>query len=70
MSSKGVQFVVAAALAALLADDAVAQSWPSKPVTYIVPFNAGSGPDVLARNISSELTSAKRFPPLSSRAAS
>jgi hypothetical protein len=32
--------------------------------------SAGQWPDVLARNISSELTSAKRFPPLSSRAAS
>jgi tripartite-type tricarboxylate transporter receptor subunit TctC len=62
MSSKRVQFVVAAALAALLADDAVAQSWPSKPVTYIVPFNAGSGPDVLARNISTELTAKFRQP--------
>jgi tripartite-type tricarboxylate transporter receptor subunit TctC len=61
MSSKGVQFVVAAALA-LLADDAAAQSWPSKPVTYIVPFSAGSGPDVLARNISSELTAKFRQP--------
>jgi tripartite-type tricarboxylate transporter receptor subunit TctC len=62
MSSKRVQFVVAAALAALLADDAAAQSWPSKPVTYIVPFNAGSGPDVLARNISTELTAKFRQP--------
>jgi tripartite-type tricarboxylate transporter receptor subunit TctC len=33
-----------------------AQGWPSRPVTYIVPFSAGSGPDVLARNISNELT--------------
>jgi tripartite-type tricarboxylate transporter receptor subunit TctC len=62
MSSKRVQFVVAAALAALLADDAAAQNWPSKPVTYIVPFNAGSGPDVLARNISTELTAKFRQP--------
>ncbi len=62
MSSKRVQFVVAAALAALLAHDAAAQSWPSKPVTYIVPFNAGSGPDVLARNISTELTAKFRQP--------
>ena len=62
MSSKRVQFVVAAALAALLADDAAAQSWPSKPVTYIVPFSAGSGPDVLARNISTELTAKFRQP--------
>ena len=46
----------------LIASHAGAQTWPSKPVTYIVPFGAGSGPDVLARNISNELTAKFRQP--------
>ena len=46
----------------LIESHAGAQTWPSKPVTYIVPFGAGSGPDVLARNISNELTAKFRQP--------
>ena len=49
------RFAIAAAFAAFSGGGATAQGWPTKPVTYIVPFAAGSGPDVLARNISSEL---------------
>lgn len=41
-----------AALAlALVAGGASAQAWPSKPVTWIVPFSAGGPTDVLARSI-------------------
>jgi tripartite-type tricarboxylate transporter receptor subunit TctC len=38
-------WIISASL--LMAGDASAQSWPSKPVTYIVPFGAGSEPDVV-----------------------
>ena len=62
MSTRVSHLVIATAFAALVAGDAGAQSWPSKPVTYIVPFGPGSGPDVLARNISAELTAKFRQP--------
>src|SRR6188508_2323292 len=33
-----------------------AQTWPSKPIRYIVPFPPGAFNDTLARTISAELT--------------
>src|SRR5262245_33120979 len=41
--------MAALALAALGATPAAAQSYPSKPVTLIVPLAAGTGMDALAR---------------------
>jgi tripartite-type tricarboxylate transporter receptor subunit TctC len=46
------RFLLAAAMAAIAATGTVAQAqdkWPSKPITYIVPFGAGGTTDVLAR---------------------
>src|SRR4051812_613889 len=42
---------VAVALATLIhtAQSAVAQDWPTRPVTMVVPFAAGSASDTLAR---------------------
>jgi tripartite-type tricarboxylate transporter receptor subunit TctC len=37
---------------------AYAQAWPTKPVTILVPFPAGGTTDVLARSVSSRLTTA------------
>jgi tripartite-type tricarboxylate transporter receptor subunit TctC len=62
MLNTALRFLVAVASAAILANAASAQGWPSKPVAYIVPFAAESGPDVLARNISSELATKFRQP--------
>ncbi len=47
-----------AALAALLAmtAPAVSQSWPTRPVTVVVTFAAGSGDDLLARIIAPRLS--------------
>src|SRR3954469_8472017 len=42
-------------LGLLLATPAMAQDWPSKPVKIVVPFGAGSTPDVVARLIADHL---------------
>ncbi len=45
----GISAVVLAGAASSLATEAVAQSWPSKPVRIIVPFGAGGGTDIQGR---------------------
>ncbi|MEO7009381.1 MAG: tripartite tricarboxylate transporter substrate-binding protein, partial [Caldimonas sp.] len=46
----------AAIFTGLAASPALAQDkWPSKPITYIVPFPAGGTTDVLARLIGQKL---------------
>ena len=47
---------VVAAGAAVLCGAARAQSWPTKPVTMIVPFPAGGGTDAFARPLSGQFT--------------
>ena len=34
----------------------MAQEWPNKPITFIVPFPAGGGTDAFARPLSAQLT--------------
>ena len=34
---------------------ALAQAWPSRPVTMVVPFTAGTTSDVIARSLAQEL---------------
>jgi tripartite-type tricarboxylate transporter receptor subunit TctC len=46
---------VAAAALALAAATAVAQDYPSKPITLVVPFAAGSGTDGVARIVGQKL---------------
>jgi tripartite-type tricarboxylate transporter receptor subunit TctC len=48
--------LLAASAATLAGGSALAQSWPSKPVTLIVPFPAGGGTDAFARPLSAQLT--------------
>src|SRR5712672_242112 len=55
VSTRAILFVLAASLPCLH-DAAVAQGWPSRPVTMVVPFAAGGGTDVLGRIIGQRLS--------------
>src|SRR5450830_1400270 len=46
------------ALLALLATGAQAQSYPTKPITMVVPFSAGGPTDTLGRTIAQAMTTA------------
>lgn len=46
------------ALSGIFGTAAMAQAWPAKPVRMIVPFPAGSTPDVIARLVGDKLSSA------------
>ena len=50
-----INFAVAAAVA-MTSSHALAQSWPVKPVTVVVPTTAGSGLDVIARFLNEGLS--------------
>jgi tripartite-type tricarboxylate transporter receptor subunit TctC len=43
-------------------DSAIAQSWPSRPITIISPFSAGSGVDLLARHVANALSEREHQP--------
>jgi tripartite-type tricarboxylate transporter receptor subunit TctC len=45
----------AAVFVALVPSFALAQAWPTKPVTLVAPFQAGGGVDLLARRVGGEL---------------
>ncbi len=57
MNSKIVRFAVLALIAGVLSapSQADAQSWPDKPITFIVPFAAGGGTDAFARPLAAQL---------------
>jgi tripartite-type tricarboxylate transporter receptor subunit TctC len=48
--------ILLASVFALLASLASAQPWPAKPITFIVPFAAGTATDQLARSIGQAVT--------------
>src|SRR5258705_13789635 len=52
------RYVLAASVAALLvvAPEAIAQTYPSRPVTMIVPASAGGPTDAIARVLSERMT--------------
>jgi tripartite-type tricarboxylate transporter receptor subunit TctC len=48
--------VLAVLAVALSCDNALAQSWPSKPIRYVVPFPPAGATDILARIVADKIT--------------
>lgn len=49
-------FLAAAAAAIALASSAMAETFPDKPVTVVLPFPAGTGPDAVMRQVGDKLS--------------
>src|SRR4051812_32473808 len=45
-----------AAAAAIFPGGSWAQTYPAKPVRYVIPFDAGSSPDIVGRTITERLS--------------
>ena len=56
MIRRTVLIAVAVAVCAGIAPAVRAQAWPSKPITYVVPFTPGGTTDVIGRTIAQGLT--------------
>lgn len=54
--------VTAFALGAAVAGGSMAQAWPSKPIRLLVPFTAGSPPDLSSRVLATQLSAALSQP--------
>lgn len=54
--------MIAGAALALFSACGLAQTWPSKPITIVVPFGAGGNTDVIARLTATHMTRALRMP--------
>jgi tripartite-type tricarboxylate transporter receptor subunit TctC len=56
LAARGVLATVIGLAAVLIAATAQAQTWPTRPVTMVVPFAAGSASDTLARILGARLS--------------
>ncbi len=52
---------LASAAALLCSGTALAQAWPAKPIRLVVPFPAGGGTDIIAREVSGRITQNTRW---------
>lgn len=52
---------LASATAVLCTGTALAQAWPAKPIRLVVPFPAGGGTDIIAREVSGRITQNTRW---------
>lgn len=48
-------------LLALLALSSLAQTWPAKPIRMVVPFPAGGGTDIVARDVTHKITASTQW---------
>ena len=50
-----------ALLTALTSFSSLADTWPGKPIRLVVPFPAGGGTDIIARDVNNKLTAATKW---------
>ena len=60
-SMPGRRAFATAALLALLPLAALSQAWPTKPIRLVVPFPAGGGTDIIARELSGRVSAQTRW---------
>ena len=48
---KKMLFTAAGAALAIMAGGAMAQTWPAKPITLVVPYTAGGSADAIGRRL-------------------
>lgn len=56
ISRFSISALVSTAAFGLAAGQALAQSYPNKPIAFIVPYGPGAGNDVIARLVSQKVT--------------
>src|SRR4051812_39895935 len=53
---KPIKALIAALLAVMAGAGGASAQYPERPITFIVPFGAGGGTDIIARTVSDELS--------------